>query len=67
MAVRLGSEAAVLRGSKKYVLLYDEKSFEKFQQRSSFFSSGTVYRPAMLIEINLFKGFFSMISIGSFL
>ena len=36
IAVRLGSEAAVWRGSEKYVLLYDEKSYEKFQQRSSF-------------------------------
>ena len=29
-AVRLGSEAAVWRDSERYVLLYDEKSLEKF-------------------------------------
>ena len=33
---RLGTEAAVWRGSEKYV--YDEKSLAKFQQRRSFFS-----------------------------
>ena len=36
VAKRLGSEAVVWRCSAKYGLLYDEKSFEKFQQRSSF-------------------------------
>ena len=30
IAVQLGSDAAVWRSSEKYVLLYDEKSYEKF-------------------------------------
>ena len=39
VAVQLGSEAAVWRGSEKYVLLYAEKSLcDKFQQRGSFIS-----------------------------
>ena len=58
-AVRLSSEAAVWRGSERYeVLLYDEKSPEKFQQRSSFFSSGAVYKAAMLIKMNLLTSIF---------
>ena len=58
IAVRLGSEAATWRVSEKYVLLYDEKSLEKFEQRSSVFTYGTYYRPAMLIKMNFFKGLF---------
>ena len=38
IVVPLGLEAATWRASEKYVLLYDEKSLEKFQQTSSFFS-----------------------------
>ena len=56
--VGLVSEAAVWRGSEEYMLLYDKTSLEKFYQRSSFFSSGAVYRPAMLIKMNLFTGIF---------
>ena len=37
----------------------DEERLEKFQQRSSFFNQGTVYRPAMLIKINLFTSIFN--------
>ena len=59
VALRLGSEAAVWRGSENYVLLlYDGKSLDKFQQISSFFSEDAVYRPAMLIKMNLFTGIF---------
>ena len=58
-AVRLGSEAAVWRGSEKC-----EKSLEKFQQKSSFFSYGAVYRSAMLIKNELVHCYFSMILIG---
>ena len=59
VAVQLGSEEAVWRGSEKYVLLYAEKSLcDKFQQRSSFISLDAVYRPAMLIKMNLFTVIF---------
>ena len=43
VAVRLRSEAAVWRNSGKYVELYDEK---------------TLYRLAMLMQMNLFAGIF---------
>ena len=37
-AVQLDSEPAVWRGSEKYTIVYEEKSHEKFQQRSLFLS-----------------------------
>ena len=58
IVVRLGLEAAGWKGSVKCMLLYDEESLKKFQQRSPFFSQGAVYRPAMLIKMNLFTGIF---------
>ena len=59
VAVRLGSEAAVWRGSENYMLLlYDEKGLDKFQQRSLFFSKDAVYRPAILIKMNYLTGIF---------
>ena len=55
-AVRLDSEAAARKGSRKYVLLHDEKSLEKFQQRSSFLVRAQW--PAILIKMNLITGIF---------
>ena len=58
VAVRLGLEAIVWRCPEEYVLLYDEKSLEKFQQIGLFFIKGACYRPAILIKMNLFAGIF---------
>ena len=58
VAVRLGLEAIIWRCPEKYVLLYGEKSLEKFQQIGLFFNKDACYRPAVLIKMNLFSGFF---------
>ena len=68
----LSSEAAVWRSSGKYVLLYDEKSLEKFQQRCPLFSEDAGYRSPMLIKMNLFTSIFQwlyyvLVNISQFL
>ena len=66
LAVRLGSEAAVWRGSKKHVLLlYDEKSLDKFRHRSSFLSSFHSLQACNVDKNELVHGYFSMIFIGN--
>ena len=53
-----GSEKYVSRDEKS-VIRRGEKSLEEFQQGSSFYIQGAVYRPTTLIKMILLKGFFN--------